>query len=80
MSRYSSSGSAGSTGLGILGVLEVIFIVLKLLKLIDWSWWLVLIPLWIDLGIAALVIICAIIIPEEPDAYDVTGTYNNDNK
>lgn len=25
-------------------------------------------------------IICAIIIPEEPDAYDVTGTYNNDNK
>ena len=24
-------------------------------------------------------IICAIIIPEEPDAYDVTGTYNNDN-
>ena len=25
-------------------------------------------------------IICAIIIPEEPDVYDVTGTYNNDNK
>ena len=62
MSRYSSGGSAGSTGLGILGVLEVVFVVLKLLKLIDWSWWLVLIPLWIDLGIAALIIICAIII------------------
>lgn len=62
MSRYSSGGSAGSTGLGILGVLEVIFVVLKLLKLINWSWWLVLIPLWIDLGIAALIIICAIII------------------
>ena len=62
MSRYSGSGSAGSTGLGILGVLEVIFVVLKLLKLIDWSWWLVLIPFWIDLGTAALIIICAIII------------------
>lgn len=62
MSRYSSSGSAGSTGLGVLGVLEVIFVVLKLLKLIDWSWWVVLIPFWIDLGIAALIIICAIII------------------
>ena len=60
MSRYSSSGSAGSTGLGVLGVLEVIFVVLKLLKLIDWSWWVVLIPFWIDLGIAALIIICAI--------------------
>ena len=60
MSRYSSSGS--STGLGVLGVLEVVFVVLKLLKLIDWSWWVVLIPLWIDLGIAALIIICAIII------------------
>ena len=62
MSRYSSSGSAGSTGLGVLGILEVVFVVLKLLKLIDWSWWVVLIPFWIDLGIAALIIICAIII------------------
>lgn len=61
--RYSSSsGSSGSTGLGVLGVLEVIFVVLKLLKLIDWSWWVVLIPLWIDLGICALIIICAIIV------------------
>lgn len=63
MSRYSySSGSSGSTGLGVLGVLEVVFVVLKLLKLIDWSWWIVLIPLWIDLGICALIILCAIII------------------
>ena len=44
-------------GMGILGVLQLIFIVLKLCKLIDWSWWAVLTPLWIDLGIIVLLVI-----------------------
>ena len=38
-----------SGGIGMLGVLQLVFIVLKLLKTITWSWWVVLIPLWIDL-------------------------------
>lgn len=25
-------------------------------------------------------IVCALIIPEEPDAFDTTGTYHNDNQ
>ena len=56
--------SAKSGGMGLLGVLLVIFIVLKLVGVIDWSWWLVLIPLWISLGLFVLgfVIISAIII------------------
>lgn len=40
-----------SSGIGILGVLLIIFIVLKLLNVINWSWLIVLIPLWISLGI-----------------------------
>ena len=51
------SNSNNKKGMGILGVLQLIFIVLKLCKLIDWSWWAVLTPLWIDLGILALLVI-----------------------
>lgn len=40
-----------SSSIGILGVLLIIFIVLKLLNVINWSWLIVLIPLWISLGI-----------------------------
>lgn len=41
----------------MLSVLQTIFIVLKLLNLIDWSWGAVLIPLWIGLGMFAVVIL-----------------------
>ena len=47
MGRYSSSNSSG--GIGFFGVLQIVFIVLKLCKVIEWSWWVVLIPLWIEL-------------------------------
>ena len=51
-----------SSGLGILPVLQVVFLVLKLTGLIDWSWWLVLVPLWTDIGFGLLFIILALII------------------
>lgn len=37
--------------MGLLEVLTIIFIVLKLLGVITWSWWLVLLPGLIALGI-----------------------------
>jgi len=39
--------------MGILEVLLIIFIILKLTHDIDWSWWVVLIPLYIDIVIYA---------------------------
>lgn len=48
-----------ATGIGILDVILVIFIVLKLIGIITWSWWIILIPLWIEL---ILVIVTIIII------------------
>ena len=51
-----------SSGLGILAVLQIVFLVLKLTGLIDWSWWLVLVPLWADIGFVLLFIILALII------------------
>ena len=51
-----------SSGLGISAVLQIVFLVLKLTGLIDWSWWLVLVPLWTDIGFSLLFIIIALII------------------
>ncbi len=39
------SNSTG--GISFIGALTLIFIVLKLCNQIDWSWWLVLSPIWI---------------------------------
>ena len=46
-----------SGGIDLLGVLQIIFIVLKCAGLVDWSWWLVLTPLWINLGLIVILII-----------------------
>lgn len=35
-------------------ITQIVFIILKLCKLIDWSWWFVLIPIWISLGFTAI--------------------------
>ena len=60
-SNNNRSPAAGG-GLSILGVVEIVFIILKLLGIINWSWWIVLIPLWIDLGVSLLIILIIIIV------------------
>ena len=55
-------GTSASGGMDILGVLQIIFIVFKLVGVINWSWWLVLIPTWINLGITLLIILVIIIV------------------
>lgn len=57
MSNSSNNNSSG--GMGFFGVLQLIFIVLKLCKVITWSWWVVLIPIWIEV---ALIIVLLILI------------------
>ena len=46
--------TSNARGLGILDVVLIVFIILKLTRVISWSWWIVLIPLWIQLGILAI--------------------------
>ena len=53
--------NTSSSGIGLSGVLLIVFIVLKLVGTIDWSWWWVLSPLWIDLVIYLLVVVGAAI-------------------
>lgn len=51
----------GSAGIGFLGLLGILFIGLKLTAVIDWSWWLVLLPLYGGLAIAVSVMLIALI-------------------
>ena len=48
--------NAGSGGIGFVGLLTIVFIVLKLCGVIGWSWWWVLSPIWINLGIVLLIL------------------------
>lgn len=39
-------------------VLTIVFVTLKLTNHINWSWWWVLSPLWINLGLLFLILFC----------------------
>jgi len=47
----SDKSAATSGGIGFSGLLTILFIALKLTGVITWSWWWVLSPLWISVGI-----------------------------
>ena len=51
------SNNTSSGGIGFLGLLTIVFIVLKLTNVIDWSWWLVLLPALISVGIFLLIML-----------------------
>lgn len=51
------------SGVGVLGPLQVAFIILKILKVIEWSWFWVFTPLWIDiLGTIIIAVVFYIIL------------------
>ena len=51
-----ANSNSSSGGIGFGGLLTIVFIVLKLLGKIDWSWWWVLSPLWISIGLALVIL------------------------
>ena len=51
-----------NNGMGLVSILTIVFVVLKLCKVINWSWWWVLSPLWIDLCIVVIAIVIVTII------------------
>ena len=44
-----------SGGLTFSGLLTVAFVVLKLCGVINWSWWWVLSPIWISVGLGIII-------------------------
>lgn len=58
MSTYiKNTASASSGGIGFCGLLTILFIALKLLGQIDWSWLLVLSPLWIPTAFVIIILV-----------------------
>lgn len=55
------NNAGAASGIGFLDALLLIFIVLKLIGIITWSWWVVLIPLWIEIILVIVFIIIIII-------------------
>jgi len=51
------STQTNKTGVSFLGLLAILFIGLKLTSVIDWSWWLVLLPLYAPICITAIVLL-----------------------
>ena len=47
---------------GFVGLLTILFIALKLLDKIDWSWFWVLSPIWISMGLVILVLLIILIL------------------
>lgn len=54
--------SQHSGGIGFTGLLQIAFIVLKLTNVIGWSWWWVLAPTWISVGIVIIAIVVGVIV------------------
>lgn len=63
--------NSNTSGLGIASVLTIVFIVLKLVGTINWSWWWVLSPILIDIGLSIIILIgCAFYMAHEDKKYD----------
>ncbi len=45
-----------------MGTLTIVFLILKLCDVIDWSWWWVLSPLWIGLGLYIITLLFVLLI------------------
>lgn len=57
-----NNSSTTSAGVGFFNMLGIVFIALKLLNAINWSWWLVLLPIYGSFAIAIVILIIAILI------------------
>lgn len=73
--------NTSSSGLGFGSVLTIIFVVLKLVGVIDWSWWWVLSPIWISIGLwLIVVVVCAIYLTNANKKYGLNSTKRKKDK
>ena len=60
MSRINSNQTV-TTSFPIASILAIVFVVLKLTNNISWSWWWVVSPIWIPLGLIAILFVIVFI-------------------
>jgi len=51
------ANSNRTTGIGFWGALALMFIAFKITGFIDWSWWLVLAPIWGPIALLAAIML-----------------------
>lgn len=54
--------SISSGGVGFFGALTILFIALKLIGVINWSWFYVLLPSIISLGLSAIILVIMLVV------------------
>ena len=57
-----SNVSSSSGGIGFFGLLGIVFIVLKLTGYINWSWWIVLSPIWGSILVGILIFLVVLFV------------------
>lgn len=57
-----SNVSSSSGGIGFFGLLGIVFIVLKLTGYINWSWWIVLSPIWGSVLVGLLIFLAVLFV------------------
>ena len=62
MEKNNSNISIG--GVSFSGLLTILFVGLKLVRVLNWSWWWVLSPLWIEAALL-IIVICVVILFQE---------------
>ena len=57
-----NNNKTSNSGVSLLGVVQIVFIILKLAGLISWSWWIVLVPLWVSLFLLLIAVLVLLIV------------------
>lgn len=60
--RITMSDKKYQIGPGFFGLLGIAFIVLKLCSVIDWSWWVVTLPLWGGLALVLAIFLVVVFV------------------
>ena len=65
-----NKSNAAGGGISFAGLLTIAFIILKLCNVITWSWWWVLSPMWISMGLVVVIFIVAMVVIIIADAHN----------
>ena len=70
-----NKSNAAGGGVSFASLLTLAFIILKLCNVITWSWWWVLSPMWISIGLVVVIFIVAMVVLIIKDRCDTRNRF-----